>query len=104
MADIVPTPGAGCQRWRQQLAAVQAQVAQLTATVADLQEQLARARKDSSTSSKPPSSDLVKPGQAPAADGQPKRQQGGQPGHPRQQRELFPPEQLNGGSYTHCLE
>ena len=25
-------------------------------------------------------------------------------GHPRQQRELFPPELLNGGSYTHRLE
>jgi transposase len=89
---------------RQQLAAVQAQVAHLTATVADLQEQLARARKDSSTSSKPPSSDLVKPGPAAAADDQPKRQPGGQPGHPRQQRERFPPELVNGGSYTHRLE
>jgi transposase len=89
---------------RQQLAALQAQVELLTATVAQLQEQLAQARKDSSTSSKPPSSDLVKPPQAPPADGQAKRRPGGQPGHPSHQRQLFPPELLNGGAHTHCLE
>jgi transposase len=89
---------------RQQLAAVQAQVEQLTATVAQLRDELAAARKDSSTSSKPPSSDLVKPGKEAPAQGQAKRQPGGQPGHPRHQRQLFPPELLNGGSHTHCLE
>lgn len=98
------TPCRNCQRLRHQVAALQAQVERLTATVAQLQEQLARARKDSSTSSKPPSSDLVKPAKAPAADSQAPRQAGGQPGHPPHQRQLFPPELLNGGSYTHRLE
>jgi transposase len=93
-----------CQRLQQQVAALQAQLERLTATVAQLQEQLARARKDSSTSSKPPSSDLVKPAQAPPADGQAQRQPGGQPGHPPHQRQLFPPELVNGGSYTHRPE
>jgi transposase len=86
------------------VAALQAQVERLTATVAQLQEQLARARKDSSTSSKPPSSDLVKPAPAPSADGQAHRQPGGQPGHPLHQRQLFPPELVNGGSSTHRLD
>ncbi len=104
MEGAPQTPCAECQRLRQQLASLQAQVELLTATVAQLQDQLARARKDSSTSSKPPSSDLVKPAPAPPADGQGKRRPGGQPGHPPHQRQLFPPELLNGGAHTHCLE
>src|SRR5437588_8731605 len=104
MEGAPQTPCAECQRLRQQLAALQAQVELLTASVALLQDQLARLRKDSSTSSKPPSSDIVKPAKAPPADGQAKRQPGGQPGHPPHQRQLFPPELLNGGMHTHCLE
>ena len=45
-------------------------VQQLEHRNADLEAQLAKGRKDSSTSSKPPSSDIVKP---------PKRGQGGEP-------------------------
>jgi transposase len=90
-------PCSECQRLRAQLDALQA-------TVAQLQEQLAQARKDSSTSSKPPSSDLVKPPKPTPADGATTRQRGGQPGHPRHQRQLFPPEMLNGGSHTYALE
>jgi transposase len=104
MEDAPRTACPECPRWRQQLATLQAQVDVLTATVTQLQEQLARARKDSSTSSKPPSSDLVKPGKAPTADGASPRRPGGQPGHPRHQRQLFPPELLNGGTHTHALE
>ena len=104
MEDTPRTACPECQRLRQQLAGLQAQVERLSATVAQLQEQLARARKDSSTSSKPPSSDLVKPSKTPPADGAGPRRPGGQPGHPRHQRELFPPELLNGGSHTHYLE
>jgi transposase len=104
MEDAPRTACPECQRVRQQLAALQAQVELLTATVAQLQEQLARARKDSSTSSKPPSSDLVKPGKTPPADGSGKRPPGGQPGHPRHQRPLLPPELLNGGTHTHGLD
>ena len=61
-------------------------------------------RKDSSTSSKPPSSDLVKPPPPPLPQGQTKRTLGGQPGHPRHERPLFPPELLNGGCHTHVAE
>jgi transposase len=104
MEKAPPTPCPDCPILRQQLAQLQAQVDLLTTTVAQLQDQLARARKNSSNSSKPPSSDLVKPSQQPPADGQPKRRPGGQPGHPLHLRPLFPPELLTGGSHTHCLE
>jgi len=79
---------AGCQR-------LQAQVEALQAEVAQLRELLAAARKDSSTSSRPPSSDIVKPPKPPAGDGAAKRSIGGQPGHPRHDREPFPPEQVS---------
>ena len=75
-----------------QLDAQGAQLEQLRAAMACLQEQLAAARKDSSTSSKPPSSDIVKPPPPPPPPGQDKRQRGGQPGHPKHDRALFPPE------------
>jgi transposase len=91
------TPCAECERLRAQLEALQA-------TVAQLQEQLAQSRKDSSTSSKPPSSDLVKPPKPAPPDGAAQRQRGGQPGHPRHQRQLFPPELLNGGAHPYPLE
>src|SRR3954469_21842705 len=73
-------------------AALQARLAELQARLTDLEQQLAQARKNSSTSSKPPSSDLVKPPKAHSAAGQAKRRQGGQPGHEGHQRLAFPPE------------
>jgi transposase len=86
---------ASCQR-------LQAQVETLQAEVAQLREQLAAVRKDSSTSSKPPSSDIVKP--KPAQDGNAaKRSSGGQPGHPKHDREPFPPEQVT-RSEEHTLD
>jgi transposase len=88
MAESATKPCAGCQH-------LQAQLEQLQATVARLEEQLAAARKDSSTSSKPPSSDIVKPPPPPPPPGQDKRKRGGQPGHPKHERALFPFEQVN---------
>src|SRR5947209_8433614 len=102
MAEAVANPCAGCQRLqaqvdqqRAQLEAQGAQLERLQATVARLQEQLAAARKDSSTSSKPPSSDIVKPPPPPPPPGQDQRRRGAQPGHPKHERVLFPPEQVN---------
>lgn len=69
------------------------QLEALQAVVAQLQEQLACARKNSSTSSKPPSSDIVKPPK-PASPTGDKRRIGGQPGHPMHQRAAFGPEQV----------
>src|SRR6266496_4581217 len=94
MAEAATSVCAGCHRLQTQLEEQRVQLEQLQATVACLQEQLAAARKDSSTSSKPPSSDLVKP-PAPLPPGQDHRQRGGQPGHPKHERVLFPPEQID---------
>jgi transposase len=89
------SPCAGCQRLQTQLAEQGAQLEQLRAAVARLEEQLAAARKDSSTSSKPPSSDIVKPPPPPLPAGQDKRKRGGQPGHPKHERALFPDGQID---------
>jgi len=90
------TACANCQRLQVQLDALQARVDAL-------QAQLATARKDSSTSSKPPSSDIVRPPKPHPPSDQPKRQPGGQPGHPKYERSLLPPEQLQ-ASHDYYLE
>jgi transposase len=65
----------------------------LEAELERVRGQLAAAQKNSATSSKPPSSDIVKPKPPERADGQ-KRSIGGQPGHDRHVREPFPLEQV----------
>ena len=69
------------------------QVAKLTAQVAKLTEQVARLSKNSSNSSKPPSSDIVKPPKSNNTKGP--RRQGGQPGHHGVSRTTFRPDQIN---------
>ena len=64
-----------------------------------LKQELAAARKDSSTSSKPPSSDMVKPPKPPRKDGK-KRGRGGQPGHEQHLRTPFPREAVTVVPYT----
>ena len=71
-----------------------ARLAAAETEIARLREQLAAAKKTSSTSSKPPSSDIVKPKLAGDGAGETKRMIGGQPGHPKHEREPFPPEQV----------
>jgi transposase len=104
-------PCATCERLQEQLATLQVQhealhatVGDLQATVAQLQAQLAAARKDSSTSSKPPSSDIVKPPKPNPPPGQDKRHIGGQPGHPKHERPLVPPEQLTAPPHNYVPE
>src|SRR3954453_15068253 len=77
----------GCQR-------LQEEIQSLRAAVAQLQEQLAAARKDSPTSSNPPSSDIVRPAQPSTGPGAAPRRRGGQPGHAKHERAPFPPEQV----------
>lgn len=91
-----------CERLQAQLEVQRLQIEALQAAVAHLQEQLASARKDSSTSSKPPSSDIVKPPAPPPPAGQDKRRIGGQPGHPKHERALFPPEMVT--PFVHTLD
>jgi uncharacterized protein DUF6444 len=77
------------------LGAMKARVNALKATVARLQEQLAAERKDSGTSSKPPSSDIVKPPKPAPPEGQECRRICGQPGHPLHERVPFPPDRFH---------
>ena len=70
---------------RQRLSALEQEVASLKA-------KLAKANKDSSTSSKPPSSDIVTP---PGKGGKRKRKIGGQPGHPKHDRPPFGPDAID---------
>lgn len=87
-----------CIDWEQRCCALQAENDQLHAAVEDLKEQLAAAKKDSTTSHKPPSSDLVKPPRTPT-NGKP----GGQPGHPGHFRNPYVPEELTGRfDYQYC--
>lgn len=80
--------------------ALEKEIADLRAQLADVQAKLAKAQKNSSNSSKPPSSDIVKPKSKPTKGK--KRRRGGQPGHPKNERPLFPDDQVD---YTdlHCV-
>jgi transposase len=93
-----------CSNCRRLQAKLDAQQKRLEATVARLQEELAAARKNSATSSKPPSSDIVKPPKPPLAEGQDRRSIGGQPGHPKHERDAFPPESVNAGFFDYHID
>src|SRR5437879_1951463 len=93
MKLTAPTPCANCARLQACVDDLQTQVEALQAEVARLGELLASVAKNSSTSSKPPSSDIVKPKPACATDDA-ARSIGGQPGHAKHERTPFPPEQV----------
>jgi transposase len=93
---------ANCQQLQAQVDALKTQLEAALVEATTLREQLAAARKDSSTSSKPPSSDIVKPQPPTRPDGLP-RTIGGQPGHPKHERQPFPPEQVS-HFHEHTLE
>ena len=91
-------PCRNCERLSRRVAELEKQLAASLARIAKLERQLAAARKDSSTSSKPPSSDIVKPPRPAAqvrAGGRRKRRCGGQPGHARHERTPFGPEEVD---------
>ncbi len=70
-------------------------IAEQDKRIAQLERKLARARKNSSTSSKPPSSDIVKPPSKNKTNGEKKRKIGGQPGHPKHERPTFTVEEVD---------
>lgn len=79
-----------------EIAELKALVAALTKRIGELELELAKARKDSSTSSKPPSSDIVKPRPKRKKPGRRKKpRRGGQPGHQQQLREPLPLERVD---------
>lgn len=84
------------QRLREGLAERERQRAEDRKKIAELERQLAGYRKDSSNSSKPPSTDRRKGSQPryPARE-KSKRKPGGQKGHPGKHRPLAPPERVD---------
>lgn len=76
------------------VAPLKTRIEELETEITRLHGVIARLKKNSSTSSKPPSSDLVKPPKPPRNDGQ-KRKPGGQPGHQPHLRPEFPPEDID---------
>jgi transposase len=89
-----------CVLLEQRIVVLEGQVATLLALVAKLQAQLAASKKNSTNSSKPPSSDIVKPPrpgspQDKALRKREKRLRGAQPGHPRHERPPFVPEEID---------
>lgn len=72
---------------------LRALIAEQAARIQELELDLAKAKKDSSTSSKPPSSDIAKPKPKKSTRG--KSRKGGQPGHQRQLRQPLPPDRVD---------
>ena len=95
-----------CEALAAQVADLQASGALLKEQVEMLKVELAKAKKDSSTSSKPPSSDIVNPEKKTAKGKRRrgKRKQGGQPGHPKHERPEFPPEMLDNAWEYHLSD
>ena len=60
-----------------------------------LQDEIARLKKDSNNSSKPPSSDIVKPKRTARKVSRKKRKRGGQFGHRKFARQPFTPEEID---------
>ena len=84
------------ERQAAQLEEQAARLEEQAARITELELALAKAKKDSSTSSKPPSSDITKPKPKRKKPGRRKKpRQGGQPGHERQLREPLPPERVD---------
>ncbi len=70
-------------------------IERLELRVLELELALARAQKDSSNSSKPPSGDLVKPPKPKAGGKRKPPKRGGQPGHKRHLREPLTPDRVD---------
>jgi len=85
---------------KKEVAELKAQVAELKQTVHHLTEQIAKLSKNSSNSSKPPSSDIVKPPKDPKS--KKGRRQGGQPGHPGVNRQPFTRDQIDDTQELHA--
>jgi transposase len=75
-------------------ARLQSELRQLRTDNQKLQDQIARLKRNSSNSSKPPSSDIVKPTKNKTSRGRHKRKIGGQKGHPRHERIPFAPDDI----------
>lgn len=96
-----------CDRLEKRLAKLEAVVAKLEEELAKTKGELAKAKKNSTNSSKPPSSDIVnpKPKETLDSNGTSKRKRGGQPGHSRHERAPFQADEIDNTwvyFYTGC--
>jgi transposase len=71
------------------------QVETLLKRVEQLEDEIARLKKDSNNSSKPPSSDIVKPQKHGRKTARKKKKRGGQPGHKKHTRKPFAPNDVD---------
>ncbi len=92
-----------CERLARRVAELERQFTKAMQRIGQLEEQLAKAQKNSSTSSKPPSSDIVKPNKSVGKKGSNRRKAGGQPGHARHDRKPFFPEEID-QTYEYSLD
>lgn len=77
-----------------EIAELKNHIKKLDKRIAELEIALAKAKRNSTNSSKPPSSDIVKPPSDSDERSNGKRHIGAQPGHPKHQRQPFPPEAI----------
>jgi transposase len=73
----------------------QREIEELKRLVKELSEKIARLEKNSSNSSKPPSTDITRASKTETAVPGQKRKQGAQKGHKKHERPPFPPEQID---------
>lgn len=92
---------AAIRRLEERIAAQDAVIAAKDKRIEELEAELAKLKKNSSTSSRPPSSDIVKPPAERMKRG--KRKPGGQPGHEKHERPPFPPDQVK-HCHVHSLD
>ena len=85
----------------ERIAALEKQVAELSELVAKLTDKVAKLSKNSSNSSKPPSSDIVKPPRKKKGNGS--RNIGGQPGHTKHERIPFTTNEID-AFHPHTLD
>ncbi|MEQ9410872.1 MAG: DUF6444 domain-containing protein, partial [Fuerstiella sp.] len=78
-------------------------ISQLEKRLSELEAELAKARKHSGNSSKPPSSDIVNAGKGKKKQSRGRRKRGGQPGHPRHERTPFAADQID-ATWLHYYE
>ena len=78
-------------------------ITELTKRIQELETKLAKSNKNSSNSSKPPSSDIVKPKKKDSPGADKKRKPGGQPGHTKHERKSFSSDQID-KTHDHRLD
>jgi transposase len=89
MADGKEQGCPNCERWQAAFNELKRELDAMKARVAELEAQLAKAKKHSGNSSKPPSSDITSPAKKKKSAKQDKCKRGGQPGHERHERKPF---------------